>query len=282
MSEQSPPNVLNSIRSPTPLTKSLQPLTVWIPDALEKHIYKSVITIALNSVYSAVACLHGTELVAHHVELELEKCDTISDRKQECINVKNLEIITEKLAGNRLLLPYMPRFLKKKMFFNIMQLTLIIMHIVLKATELDVLGHKIAVAFSPAPAVSVDQMPNSSVDPQCITAYVDECIANADTNIWFIPDFIEKPMLFAIYFMATSVIEEVFVDLRINVLGDQIKFNLVRGEMPKAVDMTDEDLERHMHKLKDEKMALTDQVEKLKLLLFSESLDKSISVSVPP
>jgi hypothetical protein len=231
-------------------------------------------------VYSAVACLHGTELVAHHVELELEKCDTINDRKQECINVKNLETITEKLAGNRLLLPWMPRFLKKKMFFNIMQLTLIIMHIVLKATELDILGHKIAIAFSPAPPISADQLPQSSVDPQCIQAYVDECIENADTNIWFIPDFIERPMLFAIYFMATSVIEEIFVDLRVNVLGDQIKFNLVKGEMPNASEMTDEDLERHMHKLKDEKIALTEQVEKLKHLIFSGG--QVPAISVPP
>ena len=227
-----------------------------------------------------MACLHGTELVAHHVELELEKCDTINDRKQECINVKNLETITEKLAGNRLLLPWMPRFLKKKMFFNIMQLVLIIMHIVLKATELDILGHKIAIAFSPAPIISADQVPHSSVDPQCVTAYVEECIANADTNIWFIPDFIERPLLFAIYFMAASVIEEVFVDLRVNVLGDQIKFNLVRGEMPKATEMTDEDLERHMHKLKEEKILLSTKVDQLKLLLFLDG--KENPIAVPP
>lgn len=244
-------------------------LSVWLPDALEKHIYKSAISIALKSVYSAVACLHGTELVAHHVELELVNCDTLSERKQEYINVENLNMITDKLAGNALLLPWMPRFLKKKMFFNVLQLMLIVMHIVLRATELDILGHKVAVAFSPAPPITIDQVPNSSVDPKCVMAYVEECLANEDSNIWFIPDFIEKPLLFAIYFMVTSVIEEVFVDLRVNVLGDQIKFNLVKGEMPAAEKMTNDDLERHLHKLKEERVALLEKAEQLKFLLYS-------------
>jgi hypothetical protein len=203
------------------------------------------------------------ELVAHHVELELEKCDQQPDRKQEYINLGNLQIFVDKLVKNQILLPWMPRALKREMFFNMLQLLLSVLHVVLSATELDILGHKVSISFSTAPAIH-QQAAEFAADPVCVMAYVDKCLSSETTNLWYIPDFIERPLLFTIQYMAVTILLEVFVDFRLNVLGDQVKFNMVRGAMPSVRDMSDEQLKAHRLRLKKEQAATQLKIDDLK------------------
>lgn len=222
---------------------------------------------ALNSIYSAVACLHGTELVAHHVELELENYDVVSGPRQEYVNTENLQIFVDKLVRNKLLLPWVPQFLKQKVFFNILQLLLTIMHVVLRASQLDILGHKISIAFSQAPIILKDQVKECSVDPACVQSYVDACLSDKTTNIWLLPDYLEKPLLYAVHFMILSLLEEIFVDFRVHVLGDTVKFNLVKGIVPKVELMSDGDIARYRSKLILERAALMKRAEELKHMI---------------
>ena len=222
---------------------------------------------ALNSIYSAVGCLHGTELVAHHVELELENYDVVSRPQQEYVNTKNLEIFVDKLVRNELMLPWVPQFLKRKLFFNILQLLLTIMHIVLRASQLDILGHRISIAFSQAPIIPRNQNRECSVDPECVQSYVDASLSDQSTNIWLLPDYIERPVLYAVHYMILSLLEEIFVDFRVHVLGDEVKFNLVRGVMPEVQSMSDGDVARYRAKLIAERAALIQRAEELKHMI---------------
>ena len=226
---------------------------------------------ALNSIYSAVGCLHGTELVAHHVELELENYDVVSRPQQEYVNTDNLEIFVDKLVRNKLMLPWIPQFLKRKVFFNMLQLLLTIMHVVLRASQLDILGHRISIAFSQAPAIPRDQSRECSVDPACVQSYVDASLSDQSTNIWLLPDYIERPILYAVHFMILSLLEEIFVDFRVHVLGDEVKFNLVRGVVPKVESRGDGDVARYRSKLIAERATLMKRAEEVKRMIsFSE------------
>ena len=43
----------------------------WLPDGIERSIYKYVVDIAFRAIYKGVAGLQGMELLGHHLELEL-------------------------------------------------------------------------------------------------------------------------------------------------------------------------------------------------------------------
>lgn len=234
---------------------------------MEKYIYKAVIEKTLEQVHISVYTLYGVELMGHHVDFELLKCDFHTDKPKLSINLENINIVVDQLVENRLLLPWLLDSSKRELLLCMLQLMLEIMHAVLKATELNVLGHKIGVFFSDSPPIESDvqAVEKSTVDPISVMNYVNECLSESYT--WYLPNFIEKPILYAIYFMVLTIMKEVFVDFRVNVLGDQVKFHLVKGDVPNVVDMNDDDLNSHLFSIIEEKASLETKLHELKSLI---------------
>ena len=66
----------------------------WLPDNIERSIYKYVVDIAFRAIYKGVAGLQGMELLGHHLELELLNGHVPSvpvDVSQECLITQRMD-----------------------------------------------------------------------------------------------------------------------------------------------------------------------------------------------
>ena len=80
--------------------------------------------------------------------------------------------------------------------------------IVLGATKIDLLGHTIKLEFSRGASVSNIDPANSLIDIAAIYEHVDATLAS-ESNLWYIPDYFERIMLFSIHLVVLTVLEEV-------------------------------------------------------------------------
>jgi hypothetical protein len=230
----------------------------WLPDSLERQVYIYIIKKAMDAVYQGVAHLHGMNILGHHIELELFE-GKIPQNPREGLNFENLHIIVKKLLSNPVIaknLWFIPYRMKEELFFNTLLLILIVTQIVLGATKCDVLGHTVAAAFSQSPASPNLGQVMSNIDSESVLEYVDEILAS-DRNIWWLPDVFERVLLFSIHMVVLTLVEEVFADFRVAVVGDSVRFRLKPGTMPNVRAMASiDDIRAHKFNLMQEKKKL--------------------------
>jgi hypothetical protein len=260
----------------------------WLPDAVERKIYSYVVATAFKAIYGGVAGLQGMELLGHHLELELLK-GNVPRVPIEGIHAANLHAIVENLMQYEAMKNiWLPASMKKELFFNILLLIITVSQIVLGATQCDLLGHTIALAFTRAPTVSKVDPGRTSIDTAAIYEHVDAILAS-ESNIWYIPDYFERNMLFSIHLVVLTIVEEVFVDFRVNVMGDEVRFYLRPGVLPNVREMSDiDDVKSHLRVMRDEKRALEARLAELDRVIEQEGgggragVSPSSSASSPP
>lgn len=157
----------------------------WLPDAVERKIYSYVVATAFKAIYGSVAGLQGMELLGHHLELELLK-GNVPRVPIEGIHAANLHAIVDNLMQYEAMKNiWLPSNMKKELFFNILLLIITVSQIILGATQCDLLGHTIALAFTRAPTVSKVDSDLTSIDTEAIYEHVDAILAS-ESNIWYI------------------------------------------------------------------------------------------------
>ena len=235
----------------------------WLPDAVERKVYSYVVATAFKAIYGGVAGLQGMELLGHHLELELLK-GSVPRVPIEGIHAANLHAIVDNLMQYEAMKNiWLPSNMKKELFFNILLLIITVSQIILGATQCDLLGHTIALAFTRAPTVSKVDPGLTSIDTEAIYEHVDAILAS-ESNIWYIPDYFERNMLFSIHLVVLTIIEEVFVDFRVNVMGDEVRFYLRPGVLPNVREMSDiDDVKAHLQAMRDEKKSLETRLAEL-------------------
>lgn len=87
----------------------------------------------------------------------------------------------------------------------------------------------------------------------------------------YVPDYFERNMLFSIHLVVLTIIEEVFVDFRVNVMGDEVRFYLRPGVLPNVREMSDiDDIKVHLKKMRDEKQSLETRLAELDRVIEQE------------
>ena len=103
---------------------------------------------------------------------------------------------------------WLPTSFKNEIFFNILLIVITVSQIVLGATKIDLLGHTIKLEFTRGASVTNIDPANSLIDIAAIYEHVDATLAS-ESNLWYIPDYFERIMLFSIHLVVLTVLEEV-------------------------------------------------------------------------
>lgn len=92
----------------------------------------------------------------------------------------------------------------------------------------------------------------SDVSKEKIQAHVEKLLENPNTNIKYLPDFVEKQIYINIFSLVFNVLDDLLDTASVNFMGHQINFDLVE-QQPKldevsvdSLSVTEEGLETHV------------------------------------
>lgn len=152
--------------------------------------------------------MQGIELLGHYLELELLN-GHIPSVPVQGIHAENLHAIVDNLMKyDSMKSIWLPNSFKREIFFNILLIVITVSQIILGATKIDLLGHTIKLEFTHGASVTNIDPANSLIDIAAIYEYVDATLAS-ENNLWYIPDYLERLMLFSIHLVVLTVLEEV-------------------------------------------------------------------------
>ena len=124
-----------------------------------------------------------------------------------------------------------PSALKKKLLFNMLLVMMTTLTVFLGASECDILGHKIAAAFTRLEDASKSSVlkvlpGHSKINTQNVADFV-EGLLRSDTT--WLPVSIERAIITSVAVIVLTIFEEIFVDFRVNLIGATVKFHLAPG-----------------------------------------------------
>jgi hypothetical protein len=198
----------------------------WIPDILEGKLYKLVVEMAVNACFAALKPLDGISIANHHIEVEIAHGDRIPDLPMDVINTENLHVIVDKLVANKNVNEvWLPEALKRDLLFHILYLILSVMQVFVGHTECDVVGHTIAASIKKGTVTPRLHREPSCINHDDLVKYMKKTAGAAAAAA----DSTEQSLYKIVFLIVLAVIEEVFVDFRMNLIGDSLQFHLVPG-----------------------------------------------------
>ena len=207
----------------------------WLPDKVERQIYKFIVEKVVNKYFDCLAGFDGSTIFGHHVELQLiEGNNALIGRP---ISAKNLNVIVERLMKNKSVeIAWLPFHLQRDLFFHVVYLMLTIISLFVGTSECDIIGHRIGVSID---HVHTNARRNSSeksrIDSECLNRHIESIFATS-TKKSYLPVHIEKALHITVDVVVLNIIEEIFLDFRLNLIGDKVCFHLEAGESPHAED----------------------------------------------
>ena len=81
----------------------------------------------------------------------------------------------------------------------------------------------------------------TKVSQEKIKYYVDNLLKNSDTNISYLPDFVERRIYQNILGISLNLIDDILQTTTVNFLGHQITFDLQENDLPLSDNSNNED-----------------------------------------
>ena len=200
----------------------------WIPDVIEAKLYQQIVELAINICFQALLPLNGLTIANHHIEMEILWGDGIPILPNDAINTQNLLLITENMMLNPnlhemwLLAP-----LKRDLFFHILYIFLSILQVFVGSTQCDIIGHTLVASIQRQSLGKKQLSSPSQINCHDLEAFLEANHLEPHGAI-----DLEKSLFKIVYVMVLVIIEEVFVDFRLNLIGDAVKFSLEPGKTP--------------------------------------------------
>ena len=201
----------------------------WLPDHIETQIYKFVIEKIVNRYFDCISGLEGASVAGHHIELELKRNSCMTS--QNSLSVKNLNVIVDRLLRNKSIeISWLPAHLQKDLYFHVVYLLLKVMSLFVGTSECDIIGHRIGVSIDHDHRNPLRRnSEKSNIDAGSLHRHAESIFATGKTSS-YLPAHIEKTLLITIDVIVLNIIEEMFFDFRLNLIGDQVCFYLQSGE----------------------------------------------------
>jgi hypothetical protein len=212
----------------------------WLPDKLERQIYKFIVEQVVNKYFDCITGLDGSSLFGHHIELELIKGNNTLIGKP--ISAKNLNVIVERLMKNKSVeISWLPFHLQRDLFFHVVYLMLSILSLFVGTSECDIIGHRIGVTIDQVHTyLQKVNLEKSKIDNECLNRHIESVLA-ASKKKSYLPVHIEKSLHITVDVIVLNIMEDMFLDFRLNLIGDRVCFHLEAGQAPNAEGRTKEE-----------------------------------------
>jgi len=225
-----------------------------IPDNIEKKIYTIGISLALTACLKVIFSANGKTILGHHVELEVRpqpKFPAPPTRATGSELRKIEKLVDELLKEEMINLKWLPDRYEKPLYVNVISAVITVMQSVFAAAKVDFLGQVMAVKIGPseededgesgdggdemmatARRFSQRMISMRRVSEEVLDEQLDIHFATSGHVHWLLSDRRERAMLKTVYALVLCSIDEIFKELKINFIGDEVRFHLIAGPMP--------------------------------------------------
>jgi len=215
-----------------------------VPASVERHIYAGVLRIVFDGIASTG---RGVQVLGHRLDIRITPMLTDSacrmarlaagpEAQQRSALV--VDQMVERLIENQAVDIFMlPDWVERRLYANILRLVLGVVQDTLLSTSLDVMGHRMSIAFGaldglpPVPAVAT---PAPAVDDKDATDPVVQAVNTymQAHNVFLLPDFIERHLYVTSMRLLLAIAKECVSTARLRVLDHVVNFDIQEAVPP--------------------------------------------------
>lgn len=227
-----------------------------IPDNIEKKIYTIGISLALTACLKVIFAANGKTILGHHVELEVRPQPKfpVPPTRATGSELRKIEKLVDELLKEEMInLKWLPDRYEKPLYVNVISAVITVMQSVFAAAKVDFLGQVMAVKIGPseedededgergdggdeimttARRFTQRMVSMRRVSEEVLDEQLDIHFATSGHVHWLLSDRRERAMLKTVYALVLCSIDEIFKELKINFIGDEVRFHLIAGPMP--------------------------------------------------
>jgi len=120
-----------------------------IPDAVERKVYKKIITKALEECMKAVYTMHGKEFIGHHVQLNKVSGKHLA-RPHVHVDKEAIRALAKILLDNKSInMSWLSDKFEEDLYVNMISVVLIVMQSFFSSSKLNIIGHSLSVSLRP-------------------------------------------------------------------------------------------------------------------------------------
>lgn len=247
-----------------------------IPDAVERLVYKSTISLTLNAFYSIFQNLEGTKFMAHQIHLKIQrgnsddattddtKCSArgipsssrsflfseITKNPNSNIDDKVLEDVAERLLANKAINQrFLPDQLEHLLYTNCLKVVFRILDILASSLRVTLCGHEIGLFLEPATWQSLLVRRDRSLSSSSSLSEIDEeklhQFARHEAGIteklgfWdslFVPEAFLAQLHSSLYALILGIVDDMLANTKIEIMSDTISLDVVPSTDSKATN----------------------------------------------
>lgn len=207
-----------------------------IPDALERVIYKSAVSITLEAVCDTLGTLDGLELFGHEVQLMQRARDANSvDRswivsKHLGVDDEILERVADRLLANQSInQTLVPDVVERQLYVNVLRLVFRLLDTIAASFVITICGHDLRLQFEPsaeaASRVSVTHLTQVSVDD--LRRYARSGLGGVEPGSFGLYGEFMTQLNTSLYGLILGIIDDVLANTEIEILSDRIGVDIV-------------------------------------------------------
>lgn len=236
-----------------------------VPDYIERQIYKSTIQLTLNTVYQALAKVHGTPILRHEFQLRRIPEPKTAEMKREhlaemqgSVQEDVLEAVADRLIANKAInQPLIPDVVEQQLYVNCLKIVFRLLDMLAASFRLTVCGHDVRLTLEPSSMArrtlqnfARDQAALTQIDTQLLLdevmeqAGIDMLETNAERSLWerfWNPannEFIAQ-LHVILYALILGIMDDLLNHTQLEVLSDRIQFDLVPQQVVQASKTVD-------------------------------------------
>ena len=207
-----------------------------LPDSIERTVYNSVVYIIMDTIMNIVWNFNHTELYGHLIEMEIEfgeLPDKLPDGMTGLDKVAIRNLVENLLKQKLLNLSWLPDTIESNLYFSIILIVFTLIQMSASSTVINLVGHSLHFKFGPNGngykniENKMRSILESEESQRNIDSLVNTMLSNPELNYSFIPDMLEKQIYKSIYNLILCLMDEVFDDLKIDMLGSIVHISLV-------------------------------------------------------
>jgi hypothetical protein len=206
-----------------------------IPDAVERAIYKSTVSMTANVIYEAVSAIHGTEVLGGY-ELQLSRRQMgklqVGDGEYVGIDEAILEQVADRLLSNGAINQTMvPDLVERQLYINCLKLIFHLLDTMAASFCITFCGHDLRLHFEPS-TKSRDITAVSSTTKIDVEEL--QALARREVEAQGLYGEFQAQLQASLYGLVLGIVDDLLANTEIEILSDVIGVDIVMGAASSA------------------------------------------------
>jgi hypothetical protein len=216
-----------------------------IPDAVERAIYKSTVSMTADVIYETFSAIHGTEVLSgYELQLSRRKMGKLQVGDGEYVGIDEaiLEQVADRLLANVAINQTMvPDSIERQLYMNCLKLIFHLLDSMAASFCITLCGHDLRLHFEPSSKTKDLTAVSSTtkVDVEELMA-----LARREVDAQGLYGEFQAQLQASLYGLVLGIVDDLLANTEIEILSDVIGIDIVTGATSAATPLTENQKKR--------------------------------------